>query len=573
MPSARLGRVGLTTVLATCCLIFIFFTFTLFDGQHVEQLLTIPSRSNVEVVTPDNDETFPYRTFRSSPWQPPNISITTSGAELGEGYLFLNPKDRGRKGVKQTAPYVFEPSTGELVFAATVDSNWTTTDFAAQSYLGKQYLTFWQGKSTGSPNPGHGYGEVVFLSDDYSSFTLELDAVIVGLEDVDTKKHPGMPPGKIDIHEHQMTDRDTLLVTAYNNTPANLSSVDGPEDGWVADSLFFEIDVATQEVVFQWSPLEHIPLNASRMPVRSYMGNGTKAAPWDFFHTNSIQAVGEDYYLISSRHTWSVYLIHQSTGEVVCHFNGEDGGDFGAVPDGGTFKWQHHARAHDVTTTEFYLSLFDNHAMAEDAESGDSGGLLFRVPLPPQSREPVELIRRFEVPDEGLRAPSQGSFQAKLDPADTYLVGYGQVPVAREFGADGELRWEARYGYHDWVQSFRAFKEVWRATPKDWDPSLVIEAEDDGQRVRAYVSWNGATEVRAWDVFEVSRGGHDDERRRPAGKEDEEEEVVEGRYRGHTVKTGFETTFSLQLDEDACLQVAAVQNGVASRRSNIACLP
>ena len=36
-----------------------------------------------------------------------------------------------------------------------------------------------------------------------------------------------------DIHEHQMTPRNTLVISAYNNTPCDLSSVGGPADGWI----------------------------------------------------------------------------------------------------------------------------------------------------------------------------------------------------------------------------------------------------------------------------------------------------------------------------------------------------
>ncbi|TKA29460.1 hypothetical protein B0A50_03473 [Salinomyces thailandicus] len=575
-PQSRSRAALLTSLFAVGCLVFIYFTFTLVDHTRIDQLLDIPSSPYVEIIVPENHETWPYRVYKSSPVRPPNISINTYGGELAEGFLFLTPKGRGRQGVNQTAPFAFD-SDGELVFAA--NATYGTTDFRVQTYRAQQHLTYWQGKSTGSPNPGHGYGVVTFLDSEYEEFNLSVKADINGIEDVDTEKKPGPAPGTIDIHEHDMTDRDTLLVTAYNNTPANLSSMGGPEAGWIADSLFFEIDVATQDIIYRWSPLEHIPLNSSRLPVKSYMGSGTRSAPWDFFHTNSIQAIGSEYFLISSRHTWSIWLIARHTGEVVCEFNGEDGGTFGAVPEGGHFRWQHHARAHNVTDTGFYLSLFDNHAMIQDPDSKRSSGLMFYFALPPQRHQPPKLVKHLKVKGSHVKAPSQGSYQADVGRAKTQVLGYGQMPLTREFGPEGELRMEAQYGYHDYVQSFRAFKQVWHATPKAWGPSLVLEEAggkgDEERRIRAYVSWNGATDVESWHVFVVQKeSGHAANGvRTPKEQASAVEEDGHERFVGKAAKLGFETVFELRVEESECVQVAAVRDGVALKRSEVVCLP
>ena len=38
-----------------------------------------------------------------------------------------------------------------------------------------------------------------------------------------------------------------MVVTSYNNTMHSLESIDGPEEAWLADGMFFEIDIETQE--------------------------------------------------------------------------------------------------------------------------------------------------------------------------------------------------------------------------------------------------------------------------------------------------------------------------------------
>jgi hypothetical protein len=48
-----------------------------------------------------------------------------------------------------------------------------------------------------------------------------------------------------DLHESYVTDRGSLLVTGYNLTQADLTSVNGSAQGWVYDSLFFDIDIET----------------------------------------------------------------------------------------------------------------------------------------------------------------------------------------------------------------------------------------------------------------------------------------------------------------------------------------
>lgn len=107
----------------------------------------------------------------------------------------------------------------------------------------------------------------------------------------------------IDIHEQQLTSRDTLLVSAYNNTPYDLTSIGGPAKGWIVDSLIFELDVETWDVLFSWKAADHVPLSSSHQPLKiEGTTYGTKSAPWDWFHVNAVDLVGEDY-LVNARHT------------------------------------------------------------------------------------------------------------------------------------------------------------------------------------------------------------------------------------------------------------------------------
>lgn len=71
---------------------------------------------------------------------------------------------------------------------------------------------------------------------------------------------------QIQCHQAYVTDRGSLIVSAYNATPADLTSIGGFPNGWVLDSMFYEIDIKTQEILFSWSALNAgIPVNATKL--------------------------------------------------------------------------------------------------------------------------------------------------------------------------------------------------------------------------------------------------------------------------------------------------------------------
>jgi hypothetical protein len=200
---------------------------------------------------------------------------------------------------------------------------------------------------------------------------------------------------------------------------------------------------------------------------------------------------------------------------------------------------------HNVTETSLDLALFDNHNQALDNGTAASRGLVYHLELPASKSYIPELRRKIETPAQELYADSQGSFAAELSNGNQ-LLGYGQVAITREYGpaADGsDLRWEAQFGGINEVQSYRAFKETWQATPAGWNPSLVVQ---DG---KAYVSWNGATDVTGWAVYVGQDSG-------------------DLAYMGIAERKGFETVFAVPQDA-TYIQVAAIQEGSEVRKSNV----
>lgn len=140
-------------------------------------------------------------------------------------------------------------------------------------------------------------------------------------------------------------------------------------------------------------------------------------------------------------------------------------------------------------------------------------------------------------------------------------MGYGALPFMREWTPDGELLWSAQFGFDSNTNSsssYRAFKSEWHATPSATVPALIVQVNNGtdmlsscagSSNMRGYVSWNGASEVTAWNVY---LGNATDQ--------------MTMQYR--ILKKGFETVFSIPFRAPYA-QVGAVQDGEEVRRSNV----
>ncbi|KAH7145528.1 ASST-domain-containing protein [Dactylonectria estremocensis] len=502
-----------------------------------------PSQTHTKVVFPKDEALWPYWVFKSAPFQPPYFNTIKNGLPVADGYLFLTPKTEGEGHGLHNLPVVMT-ADNDLVYCYNQNQSAETTDFRVQIVDGKPHLTGWQGLMQN----GHGYGEWFMLDDEYNKTTVTLDVNLHNtLGDVE-------PPGFLDYQEHEVTPEGTLLVTASNLTTADLTGLGGRAAKYVLDNIIYEIDIKTNEVLFTWSALDHFGPGDSKLPLPSRLGDGSERRPYDYFHINSLQAVGDGFLLVSSRHLWSLMLISRTTGSVVWTLDGSgQGGDFGPSPKEAQFQYQHHARVYNATGYRMTVSLFDNHNAEDTTSKETSRALLLDLALPPDGVEPPVVVRNLH---RGLEAVSkgQGSYDAQLGNGNQ-LVGYGRIPVIREYGPSGnpdDVRWQARFGRNDASASYRVSKSSWSATPKAWGPSLFYEK--NGADRKAYLSWNGATGVEAWRLYDIELGS----KLRPLGWAN---------------ASGFETVISIPhyINKTECIIAAAVQGGEEVRLSNKAC--
>lgn len=91
------------------------------------------------------------------------------------------------------------------------------------------------------------------------------------------------------------------------------------------DAQIHEIDIATSKSSWKWSSLDHIPLNASYLPLTNMAATETDA--WDYVHIDSVSTYGTDRLLVNARHTWDISAVDSTSGDIVWTSNVIYGGD------------------------------------------------------------------------------------------------------------------------------------------------------------------------------------------------------------------------------------------------------
>ena len=342
---------------------------------------------------------------------------------------------------------------GETVWFHPVAGDQQAFDFRVQQYEGRDVLTWWEGAV--ALYRGTGVGRVM----DGSYREIASVEMANGYE--------------MDAHEFELTDRGTALVMAYVPVRWDTSAVGGREDGIVEDNVIQEIDVKTGALLFEWHALGSIGLGESYRPAPKKEGQFH-----DPYHFNSIQLTPDGDYLVSARHTSSLFKIDAETGAIAWRLGGKRS-DF-EMASGSRFNLQHDARMLDGGR----VSLFDN--VSEDVEDSDelSRGIVLQLD---EERKEASLLRAYQHP--GVLSGTQGSMQTLG--GEKAFVGWGGMrPEFTEYAAEGEIAWDARF-VPEGVESYRAYTMPWSGRPAD-PPDAALR----GRLLR--ISWNGATDVASW---------------------------------------------------------------------------
>jgi hypothetical protein len=378
--------------------------------------------------------------------QIPSLTVTRSEYGTSTQPILIAPYNAPNS----QAGAVIADNNGEPIWENPLAGK-VTTNFRVQSYRGSPVLTWWEGDI----ELGHGVGEYVIADSSYQ--TVRRVQATNGLRG--------------DLHEFVITPRDTALLTSYVVRKADLSAVGGSRAGTIQDAIFQEIDLSSGRLLLEWHSLDHIALQESYSPV---------GADWDFFHINSVDITGDGNLLVSGRSTHTVYKIDKK-GNILWRLGGKLS-DFN-MGSGSNFAWQHDARCQPDGS----LTVFDNGATP--AVEKLSRGLILELD---EQAMTATLLRQYTHPQ--ILAGSQGSVQ--LLPNGNVFIGWGEVPRVTEFDHAGRIVFDAVLGKT--YECYRAFRLPWTGRPAQ-APALALVGA--GRGLTAYASWNGATEVRSWQLL------------------------------------------------------------------------
>ena len=336
-----------------------------------------------------------------------------------------------------------------------------------------------------------------------------------------------------DYHEFSITSDDTALLTAYVKTPWDLSAY-GRENGFIWDCAFQEVDVETNEVLFEWRASQHYTF--ADMTVNSWAEwTGHDGDPWDWFHLNSVEKDSSGNYLLAARYTNAITYIKGHTGAILWTLGGK-ANDFYNSPmlNATRFIDPHMARWSDERSA---ITLFDNIASwSMDEPRRESHGINLKINVPKRTATvDVELLH-----PEHTFAASEGSMQVLSN--GNYFVGYGSASIYAEFAPNGTLLCSAHYAPlgresdetgQGALGSFRISKQKWVGWPEE-PPEIKLKGQE------MHVSWNGATALRGWRLAGRRIASHSWE------------------DLGVRKRSGFETTLSLQGKSYSAFQLTAL---------------
>lgn len=384
--------------------------------------------------------------------EPPPVDVQVLRHGTAPGLLFIDPQALNATTTPR-GPLIIDDH-GRVVWFHSIPLGDFATCFRVQTYQGRKVLTWWQGSAD---NTGAGAG-VGYIADDHYRIiaTVRSDA------------------GPFDLHEFRITPQGTALVTGHRPVHMDLSSINGPKDATVIDSIIQEVDVATGKVLLDWHSVDHVPVAETDLPL-----SPSSQQAIDYFHVNSVALDTDGDLLISARHTSTVYKVDRKAGTIVWRLGGRHS-DF-RLGVGARFSWQHDAEPEGHDT----YRIFDNEA--RDGFQGYESRVVW-VRIDPK-RHTASYVRQDIHPQPISTVVEGGSDRASN--GDT-VMSWGSESRISEFSPRGALLFDA--ALPDGFSTYRAYRSVWNGRP-----NTAPEITADSGTV--HVVWNGATGVARWRIL------------------------------------------------------------------------
>lgn len=267
----------------------------------------------------------------------------------------------------------------------------------------------------------------------------------------------------IDGHEYVLLPNGNRLVMSYKpRYGVDLRPVGGRADRGLLDGAIQE-QTPDGKVVWEWNSKDHVSLEetpyrwwqrAWRNP--HYDENGK--IRYDQFHLNAIEP-WRDQYVLSTRHTDTVWGISAKTGELLWKFGGVPTEKSLKVVGDDPYKGYPISGNHDVRMIGDMLTIHDNGVKIDGRQPR---ALMYRINLDDRTATYVGEFRDDEISGNGHCC---GSFRQL---GDGWVVAWGAAPWVSGFTKDGELAF--RLGVP--VAPYRAVPVPLSVTESDLDAAL-----------------------------------------------------------------------------------------------------
>lgn len=452
---------------------------------------SIPYPTNNGYITPEPIiNSSQVWSFVSEPHlHPMKVTVTSFGAGPSPGLVFVAPYGFSNSPmIGQPGSLILDNAANPIWFRPLNSPNLMNTDFRVQTFNGKPVLTFWQGTLATPP----AYTNAPGGSSEPGSCYYILDNTYAIIKNVSAQN--GYTS---DIHEFLITPNNTALLLSTKSVPMDLTPYGGPKDGFVQDFAVQEIDLHTNELLFFWNALQHIPLSDSFEPASSATISGNV---WDAYHLNSIGLTDNvDDIIVSGRNLWTIYRINKPTGNILWRLGGKQSSFI--IESGAEFSWQHDARF----LPNNIISMFDDNSDGSTTFP-PSHGLFLQLSFNNQIPTTASVYQTYFHSNPSLTVASQGNVQS-LDNGNKF-IGWGQSQYYSEYSQPGNTignpsanrLYDAQMPSPNY--SYRAYKNNWIGTP--FYPPSIGFISSNGQNT-VYASWNGSTETTQWQVLAGSK--------------------------------------------------------------------
>jgi len=413
---------------------------------------------------------------------PPRLStdVRTQRGQLARGdFLLASFPNVGARGpmIGQGGPLIVNSSLAPVWFHS-VGTHVLSADLKQDTYLGRPVLSWWEGLFTGTGTVTR--GQLVVVDQHYRRIaTLKAAS-----------------PWIISLHDAVISGPN-VWVTVYRFVPhQDLRPYGGKANATLYDAGVQEYELKTGRLLYTWDALANVPLSDSEQPASAKTAS---FGAWDAYHVNSVQVVPGNRILVSMRNTWAAYLVDTGTNQVVWRLGGKRSSFQSAA--NARFAWQHDVQLLPNGDVSLYnddcCKIRGNGKFA--TPNGPSRGMVLRLDM---AAHTASLAASFSRAPKRREAAFLGSMQ--LLPNGNALVGWGSLPFFSEYSRAGRLLLDAVWPGKD--QSYRAlFTSSWVGTP--FYPPRGAARSTRG-RTTVFASWNGATQVAAWQVLAGPNAAH-----------------------------------------------------------------